>query len=409
MTYSSYGIISLLVLLIVNNGAFSGRPENNSIPSHVSYRHFLTGTVGLMITDILWGILYECRYIKLLYADTMLFFLFMALCVLLWARYVVNYLGDNGLFDPVLLGAARLYLVFKAVILLVNLFRPVLFRFDENGAYHTGDIRNISFIIQMFLFFASSVCTIAFSSNSAGRQRIRYFTISLFGITMMISIASQMAFPMMPFYTLGLLIGTCLLHTFILEDEKEERHKELEELINKEKLQNKELGSVRHIAYSDALTGVKNKHAYDEDVEVIESRIKDGSLTRLCVVVFDVNNLKKVNDTMGHEEGDNLIRNACTLICKQFAHSPVYRIGGDEFVTILEGEDYTDRLSLIDSFNWQIDDNLISGSVVVACGMEDFNPLRDKNYSSVFERADGRMYIRKRTLKEKESFFSHTV
>lgn len=54
------------------------------------------------------------------------------------------------------------------------------------------------------------------------------------------------------------------------------------------------------------------------------------------MIVFDINNLKIINDTLGHDFGDILIIDSCKLICKVFKRSPVYRIGGDEFVVILE-------------------------------------------------------------------------
>lgn len=59
-----------------------------------------------------------------------------------------------------------------------------------------------------------------------------------------------------------------------------------------------------------------------------------------ALLVADVNGLKEANDALGHESGDQLIKNTSRCICKIFEHSPVFRIGGDEFVVILTGEDY---------------------------------------------------------------------
>jgi GGDEF domain-containing protein len=54
--------------------------------------------------------------------------------------------------------------------------------------------------------------------------------------------------------------------------------------------------------------------------------------------MFDLNDLKHINDRYGHERGDEYIVNCCRLICQVFKHSPVFRIGGDEFVALLRGE-----------------------------------------------------------------------
>ena len=115
--------------------------------------------------------------------------------------------------------------------------------------------------------------------------------------------------------------------------------------------------------------------------------------------MFDLNDLKEINDTKGHKTGDISIFNACMLIQEYFAHSPVYRIGGDEFAVILEGQDFRERVELLSSFNKQAEDNLQTGRIVVASGMSVFRPEEDRSFRSVFERADRMMYRRKAQLK----------
>ena len=88
------------------------------------------------------------------------------------------------------------------------------------------------------------------------------------------------------------------------------------------------------------------------------------------------------------------------MICSQFKHSPVYRIGGDEFVAFLEGEDYLKREVLLMDFNHRIEENQKLGRVVVSCGFDIFDSDKHDTFISVFERADKKMYDRKRALKE---------
>ena len=144
---------------------------------------------------------------------------------------------------------------------------------------------------------------------------------------------------------------------------------------------------------------MKSTHAYVETEKALDARIASGQIREFGVVVFDMNGLKLVNDTRGHEAGDQYIRDACRMICRQFLHSPVYRIGGDEFVAILEGEDYQNRKNLITSFENQVEENLKSGLAVVASGLAVFRREQDHSYRRVFERADQRMYDRKGYLK----------
>ncbi|MBO4779866.1 MAG: GGDEF domain-containing protein, partial [Selenomonadaceae bacterium] len=91
------------------------------------------------------------------------------------------------------------------------------------------------------------------------------------------------------------------------------------------------------IAHKDSLTGVQNKTAYVEATEQLDNKIASGR-AEFCIVMVDVNFLKKINDTYGHECGNTYLVNSCKLVCSVFGTEHVYRIGGDEFVVIIEGE-----------------------------------------------------------------------
>ena len=133
---------------------------------------------------------------------------------------------------------------------------------------------------------------------------------------------------------------------------------------------------------------------------MLNLRIQDKTIDEFSIVVCDVNGLKEVNDTLGHKAGDEYIRSASRLICDVFKHSPVYRIGGDEFVVVLTGQDQANKLVLMEEFDRRVERNKSEGRVIVAAGISDFVPDFDNNAHSVFERADELMYKKKKTLKE---------
>ena len=161
------------------------------------------------------------------------------------------------------------------------------------------------------------------------------------------------------------------------------------------------IGSAMALANKDALTGVKNKHAYVTAESKLNDQIDaetDG--LEFAVTVCDINGLKQVNDEQGHSSGDEYIRNACKIICDVFDHSPVYRIGGDEFVVIMSGKDYENRHNLIKRFyNIQVE-NKRNGLVTLAYGMAEFIPEKDLTLQDVFERADNLMYENKKRFKD---------
>ena len=153
------------------------------------------------------------------------------------------------------------------------------------------------------------------------------------------------------------------------------------------------------VAYKDALTNVRNVNAYTEVKEKIEKDIKEGKAPDFGVAVFDLNNLKLVNDTLGHEAGDKYIQDSCQMICSIFKHSPVFRIGGDEFVAILYNDDYRYRDALLSHFNEMVDKNQIVGGPVIAAGISLYDSGNDTRFDDVFTRADSTMYTRKHELK----------
>ena len=102
--------------------------------------------------------------------------------------------------------------------------------------------------------------------------------------------------------------------------------------------------------FVDALTSVRNKGAFVNYVQALQNRLDAGEKFDFAMGVFDCDNLKQINDQNGHDKGDIYIKAASQLICRVFAHSPVFRIGGDEFAVVLQNEDFNNREDLIRQF-----------------------------------------------------------
>lgn len=158
-------------------------------------------------------------------------------------------------------------------------------------------------------------------------------------------------------------------------------------------------------AFRDGLTKVGNRAGYLAAEKDFQVRIDAGEQEQFALVVADVNGLKSVNDAMGHEAGDQLIRNASRCICRIYAHSPVFRIGGDEFVVILTGGDYARRDELLAELREKslpcIEElQLENGGASVASGMAEFIPGTDSTVAEVFARADEAMYVCKKQMKQ---------
>ena len=153
------------------------------------------------------------------------------------------------------------------------------------------------------------------------------------------------------------------------------------------------------MANTDSMTGVRNKHAYSEMENLLNQRIRQNDITKLGIVVCDINGLKFVNDTYGHAAGDKLIQDASAMICEHFNHGAVYRIGGDEFAVVLQEKGYDTMKEVITEINRVIEGNVKTKDVVISIGYSELTP-EDQRVFDVFERADQMMYKRKQELKQ---------
>ena len=385
MYYASIGIISIIILVLVNFEVLGNGKSLFSDELRIKYRQFLIALIAYFFVDAMWGLLYEQRWVVAAYIDTTLVFSSMVLSVLFWTKAVVVFIGNKGKLTRLFVFAGWFIFGFEMVILTINLFVPIVFTFTAEKEYVPLPARYIALLMQMIMFFVTAIYAFVESTKTEGISKAHYRTVGCSGIIMAIFIVLQMLFPFMPLYALGCLFATCAIHSFIYRE--------------KDVVHNREMENASQKAYKDGLTGVKNKLAYIESLRELELQAKDHGFDGYGVVVFDLNGLKVINDTMGHEAGDEFLKKACRLICEHYKHSPVYRVGGDEFVVILTGSDFDNRVYLQTQFDKKIDENVGKDSLIVSSGMAVFDPEIDESYTEVFIRADKRMYERKMALK----------
>ena len=158
------------------------------------------------------------------------------------------------------------------------------------------------------------------------------------------------------------------------------------------------------LANTDSLTGIKNKTAYATRIYKLDERIEAGN-ANFCIVMVDVNFLKKVNDNYGHERGNEYLVNACRLVCSVFGEEHVYRIGGDEFVVIVEGEKVSLCKYFVNQFkaemNRKAKNPLLEPweKISAAVGVAFYEAGVDQSADEVFKRADKLMYENKLAMK----------
>ena len=667
MLYSMVPASMLIINLILNwqslrKYGFREKTQNQGKAVPLRYNYFILAANFYFFVDMTWGILYENHDISALfpfiYSLTVFYFLFMLVTMLTWTIYIVAYLDRDNRRSKVMLYGVWIMFLIGVVCLMINRFCHFIFSYNEAHEYIGETGRNISFILQIVFYTVISVYMLYVTHNSIGRQKVRYKAVAVTSIVLGVFLIFQIIFAFLPSYAIGLMIGICLVYSFVLSGEKKEKevrdhiasvmakdyeaifyieiesgeyltfsqsrsymsinasargkdffkealesidgcvypddreyakslynketilnsidgkksfsfkyrvmvneeprfflftvmresnsqylifyekdiqdeldaeiaqkenqkmtitfgqiaeslasnydeiyyveiadssyiryevnnlygqleisksgedffrdcleyipqvvhkrdveqvcefidkdnmisalenHKDysmtyrliisdkpqyvrmtvrkssdgthfiigvenIDDEIQKEKQHLKELKTEKELARRDELTGIKNKTAYKELEKSVQGNIDNGmDYLDFGLVVCDSNNLKQINDTQGHAAGDEYIRASARLLCDIFVHSPVFRVGGDEFIVFLRGNDFECRLELMEKLRGQVLENKRTGTgVVLASGMSEYRPESDNFVSDIFERADREMYEDKQRLK----------
>ncbi len=446
MYYSVIGMIAIVLHLIMNHEFI--KIDKNRDEINKAFRKFVLATLMYFITDVLWGIFDGLKLPTLLYIDTFVYYISMALTIAYLCNYVTKYLHLRSGFGKFIRVFGQIFALLEIVLLFVNHFVHIFFWIHPDGTYQAYAYRYIALYMQVFLCLLLSIQTGIVMLKTSDEMKKRYFTIFFFCSAMGVAIVLQIMYPLLPIYAIGLLIGSAIIHTFVNEGEIEEQFKvlksmadihysmhvidlikdtvqeltagqEVKAIVNKtegalemmrtvinavtveehlesvleftdlstlaERMRDKRTivkqfigrqtgwvqamfiaietdhyGKPTKVIFTtrvieeekkneeilikktivDELTGLYNRRAYEEDI------------LKYCIfpiendfvyVSIDVNGLKVVNDEIGHAAGDELIKGAADCMTKAFgSYGKVYRIGGDEFVSIF----FADKIQL---------------------------------------------------------------
>jgi len=155
------------------------------------------------------------------------------------------------------------------------------------------------------------------------------------------------------------------------------------------------------MAYRDALTGAGNKAAYDKSKLLLDQDILEGK-ARFGLVMADLNLLKRINDTYGHEKGNEYIKGMYRIISSVFKSSPIFRIGGDEFVVVVSDEELDNCEALLEQVRAKMKqisedpDKAPWERISTAIGFARYEEGEDTD--TVLRRADRAMYEEKQRM-----------
>ncbi len=351
-----------------------------------AFNSLLWASVGIMVVDIVsWffmGNLIPHADHHLMLVQT-LYYLLQALLPLYFMVYCLNTTGKT--LSKALSVLMYIPVLFTLVMLAVNTRTGYAFYILDNSVVRgPGFIWAI--IAPMIYLTISLILCLTFyfrsRSTSVDQRKIAFHMLMCVLISYLGSLACTVINYISPWH----VFVASLIYLYIQLHGHRERHLDV-------------------LAFTDSLTGLKNHAAYSILRKKMEQKLLTDPHTHFSIAMMDINNLKKVNDVHGHKAGDALIISAAQLLCRVFEHSPVCRIGGDEFIAILEHSDFENRADLVEKFAAQMKvTTFFAGEqelpLTAALGICDYDPSRHTSFDDVFQEADSAMYENKALAKK---------
>ena len=228
MYYSVIGVIAIVLHLIMNHESF--KIDKNRDPVSIAFRKFVLASLMYFVTDVLWGIFDSLKLPTLLYVDTFVYYISMALTIAYLCYYVTEYLHLQSGFGKFIRIFGQVFAILEIVLLVVNHFVHIFFWIYPDGTYQAYVYRYIALYMQVFLCLLLAIQTGVVMLKAADEMRKRYFTIFFFCSAMGVAIVLQIMYPLLPIYAIGLLIGSGIIHTFVNEVEIEAQFRVLQSM-----------------------------------------------------------------------------------------------------------------------------------------------------------------------------------
>ena len=335
------------------------------------------------VIDGLWGVFDSQLFVRSQFGFTMVaygYHTMAALSAFIWFGYAMHFMKISGTDKEILNGLRFLLLAVQAVTLGSNLFTHTAFYIDENCHYSSGNFRIVLYTLQ-FLYYIILLIYGTLRWKNSSENKDTYREVVIFSLIPLVFGIGQYAHYDISMYGFGFSFTALAIYSFNTTVQRE--------LFLKEKA-----SKLREDVYKDALTGLYNRNAYEED---IKNASEHSDKKDQVYISMDLNGLKEINDNRGHDAGDEFLRSAafCMKTCLG-GHGKVYRIGGDEFVAIISADSQKIREIEQDFENVVQSWNIVSGqSLSISYGYATGEEFPNLSLSEMAKIADKRMYSSK--------------
>lgn len=380
LTAFSFALVLIIILMHDKRSAAEINSEERA------YWVLIKWVIFFCLQDAVWGICASDLVTSNmpLFISSTVFHLSTVITTFFWLYFILTYLGKRVKHPRVLLGLDGIVVLVQVMMLIVNMFHPVIFHI-EGGRYFTDTFRTVAFLNQYVVYLAISVIAGIVTLSRKCADRDRCAAVFFYSIAPVLTGFVQFVYPDGPFYSMGYFFGCFIIHIFVVMKERDMLAK----------LQSRrELSEQTKLANNDELTSLLNRHSYEMAMSQFKIAPSDVNFT---YIAMDINGLKVVNDTLGHKAGDELICGAtdCMRICLG-SYGKIYRTGGDEFVALIHATQRELEFVLNDleekTMRWR--GNLVS-AVSISVGAATKREFPNYPIEELAVVADDRMYAAK--------------
>ncbi|MBP5304650.1 MAG: hypothetical protein J6Z02_02270, partial [Lachnospiraceae bacterium] len=187
------------------------------------------------IVDVVWGITEEYRHIPVVFtlfsASTYLYFIALYLTMLTWMRYVVAHLDSRNRGRRMILQLVWILFDFGILCLAINIFYPFVFTVSLENSYTIHFGRYFLFICQVALYLLTSLYMLHIGRSAVEPEKLRYTVSGVNSLIIEFFMLIQVLGSNYAFYSMGLIVGTCVFHSFV--EAREMREKEIyDQIVN---------------------------------------------------------------------------------------------------------------------------------------------------------------------------------
>ena len=241
MYYAAIDLIAILVLIIENRNILIDYNKSFDVATWKIYRRFLFSVLAYYFVDLFWGIVEYYTQPMLLFAVTTVYFVVMAMGFMWWTASAFYYLRAKGRFVLILKWTGRIVATIITAATVANIVTPILFTVDADCVYKALPLRSILLVLQIaILVIVSGYSFVAYAKvrGQDSEGKLQYRTVGLFGFIMALFLTVQLWFPYLPLYAMAYMFGTCLVKSYVIDDEKERFRHELNESLKVVELKN---------------------------------------------------------------------------------------------------------------------------------------------------------------------------